>query len=66
MIEEQKGLEEFGMYIWVLWFCRNRLWIEYKPFRIRDVPLMAKQTLADFVQANPMVVVRTRLDLYLF
>lgn len=55
VIKEQKGLDDFGMLIWALWFRRNRLGTEDKPLPIGDVRPMTKQILADFTKANPVV-----------
>lgn len=44
IIDEGKDLAQFAMFIQTLWFRRNRLRVEDKPFPLSDVLPMAKES----------------------
>ncbi|XP_075633501.1 uncharacterized protein LOC142605960 [Castanea sativa] len=70
IIDEGKDLAQFAMFIQTLWFRRNRLFVEDKPFPLSDILPMVKQIQADYLRVNlgpsplPLIIQRDRVRLH--
>ena len=47
-LEERKNSELLATLVWFIWYCRNLVWTNNKPFPISQVVPLASQTLQDF------------------